>query len=150
MTMRYRDTGNVHKDFHLALNTSIQYVLQAYGLDFLRELFRRTAQDVYRDIYDALKKGDCGPLLEHWTYYYEREGGKFEVTMVEGGFIFLVTECPAVRHLKERNVPVTADFSLQETLMNDAWSAGTPFLIRTELLGEASYRVSVLPRAAAS
>ncbi len=144
--MRYRDTGNVHKDFHLALNTSIQYVLGRYGMEFLRELFRRTAQEVYREIYLSLKQGDWKPLLEHWTYYYDRELGKYEVTTAEGGFIFLVQECPAVRHLRERNVPVTPDFALQETLMNEAWSSGTPFEIRTEILAEGSYRMSVLPR----
>jgi hypothetical protein len=145
--MRYRDTGNVHKDFHLATNTSIQFVLRTYGMEFLRELFRRTAQEVYRDIYDSLKRGEWKPLLEHWTYYYEREQGKYEVTPADGGFIFLVQECPAVRHLRERSIPVTSDFALQETLMNDGWSAETPFQISTEILGEGSYRFSVLPRA---
>ena len=150
MTMRYRDTGNVHKDFHLAMNTSIQYVLRTYGMEFLRELFRRTAQNVYKDIYLALTRGEWRPLLEHWTYYYDREEGKYEVIPADGGFIFLVTDCPAARHLREKNVPVTADFFLQDTLMNDAWSSGTPFEIRTDFLGEGSYRMSVLPRPAAS
>jgi len=144
--MRYRDTGNVHKDFHLAMNTSIQYVLRTYGMEFLRELFRRTAQEVYKDIYLSLKRGEWQPLLEHWTYYYDREEGKYTVTKVDGGFIFLVLECPAVRHLKEKQVPLTSDFALQETLINEAWSSGTQFQIRTEILGEGSYRMSVLPR----
>ncbi len=144
--MRYQETGNVHKDFHLAMNTSIQYVLRTYGMDFLRELFRRTAQQVYRDIYTNLQRGDWRPLLEHWRYFYDREEGKYEVTPVDGGFVFLVLDCPAVRHLKERGVPVTRDFLLQDILLNEGWSAGTPFRIETEVLGEGSYRMSVLPR----
>ena len=51
-----------------------------------------------------------------------------------------------MRHLREKKVPVTSDFALQETLLNEAWSTDTPLLIRTEILGEGSYRMSVLPR----
>jgi hypothetical protein len=142
--MRYRDAGNLHRDFHLATNTTIQYVLSLYGKEFLRELFRRTAQLVYRDIYEALKRGDVWPLREHWEYYYSREGGVYEVAEVEGGFIFEVLDCPAARHLKERGVPVPEDFYLQDVLLNEAWSEGTSFDIRTEIIGEGSYRMSVL------
>jgi len=144
--MRYRETGNVHKDFHLAMNTSIQYVLQTYGMDFLRELFRRTAQLVYRDIYTSLAKGDWKPLLEHWRYFYDREGGRYEVTPTDGGFIFDVRECPAARHLREKGIPLTSEFYLQDVLLNDGWSAGTPFQIDTQVLGDGSYRMTVAPR----
>lgn len=147
--MRYRDGGNVHKDFHLATNTTIRYVLDHYGKDFLRELLRRTAQQVYRDIYENLKGGDAGPLREHWQYYYDREGGRYTITELENGFVFEVLECPAVRHLKERDVPVTDDFYLQDLLLNDGWSEGTPFRIETELLAEGSYRMTVTRRSGA-
>ena len=141
---RYRDTGNVHKDFHLATNTTIRYVLARYGHEFLCELFRRTAQVVYREIYEALERGDAAPLREHWEYYYTREGGRYRVTGLEDGFVFDVFDCPAVRHLKERGVPVSEEFYLQDTLLNDAWSEGTPFSIRTEILDEGHYRMSVV------
>ena len=72
--MRYRETGNVHKDFHLSMNTSIKYVLRNYGMETLRELFRRTAQLVYREIYADLRGGNFSSLLEHWRYFYDREG----------------------------------------------------------------------------
>ncbi|HUX20375.1 MAG TPA: hypothetical protein VMW69_03985 [Spirochaetia bacterium] len=141
--MRYRDGGNVHKDFHLATNTTIRYVFDHYGRDFLRELFRRTAQQVYRDIYESLKRGDAAPLREHWEYYYEREGGQYAITELQNGFAFEVLDCPAVRHLKERGVEVTQDFYLQDILLNDAWSEGTPFWIDTKILGEGHYRMTV-------
>lgn len=144
--MRYQETGNVHKDFHLAMNTSIEYVLGRYGIEFLRELFRRTAQSVYRDIYDSLAKGNWKPLLEHWRYFYDREGGEYEVTYVKDGFVFTVTDCPAARHLREKKVAVTDHFRLQDVLLNEGWSLGTPFNIKTELLSEKSYRMSVILR----
>ena len=41
--MRYQDTGEVHKDFHLATNTTIHYILKTYGMETLREVFKNTA-----------------------------------------------------------------------------------------------------------
>ena len=148
--MRYRATGNLHKDFHLATNTTIQYVLKKYGQEFLRELFQRTAQRVYRDIYESLQAGNYTPLVEHWTYYYEREHGRFEINKKDGEVVFHVLECPAVRHLQERNVQVTKEFYLQIVFMNEAWSENTPFVITVELLGVGEYRHIIRSRKHAS
>jgi hypothetical protein len=130
--MRYRSTGNVHKDFHLATNTTIAYVLDTYGIEFLEELFARTAQRVYRSIHEALVSGDPEPLIEHFYYYYEREGGLFRVDDMRtegGGIDFVVLECPAVRHIVERTGKVDDRFYLQFELLAKGFSEGTPFAI---------------------
>jgi len=141
--MRYTDTGEVHKDFHLATNETIDFVLSEYGSEFLSELFRRTAQNVYRDIYNHLRDGNPQPLIDHWSYYYSREKGNFTVSEDGGDISFHVTDCPAVRHLREKNVPVTDNFYLQVSLMNEAWSEQTPFDIATEIIGEGNYRMTI-------
>jgi hypothetical protein len=146
--MRYRESGEVHKDFHLTTETTVRFVLKKYGMDFLRELFRRTAQNVYKDIYEHLKKGDCDPLLEHWRYFYEREGGEFELRMGEDKIVFHVTRCPAISHLKARGVKVSKESYLPTILLNDGWSEGTPFTIETVITGEGSYDCVIRKRAA--
>ena len=138
--MRYREEGNVHKDFHLATDTTIRYVLSQYGLGFLKELFRRTAHLVYKEIYEALKKGDCKPLVEHLTYFLKREEAVFRVINGKDEVILEIEECPAVKHLKERGREVTTDFCLQTALMNEAWSEGSEFNITTFITGEGSCR----------
>ena len=144
--MRYEHTGNVHKDFHLATNTTIRYVLDQYGPDFLRELFRRTAQKVYADIYGHLKNGDADPLLEHWKYYYDREDGKYQVNTTPTSIEFAVEDCPAVRHLHQRDTAVTDEFYLQSALLNDGWSEGTPFVVSTEVVGDGRYTMTIRKR----
>ncbi len=134
--MRYRETGNVHKDFHLATDRTIKYILAEYGINFLKELFRRTAQRVYRVIYEALKSGNPEPWVEHMSYFFNREGGVFEIQRNNGNIIFKVTECPAVKHLKERGISPSVDFCLQTSLLNEAWAENTPFTIRTVVVGE--------------
>lgn len=141
--MRYKDTGEVHMDFHLATNKTIEYVLSEYGLDFLKELFRRTAQNVYRDIYNGLRRGDSQKLLEHWSYYYTREKGGFIITESSNEVCFHVTECPAVRHLITNKIPVNRNFYLQMELMNNAWSEDTPFNIETSVIAEGEYTMTI-------
>lgn len=109
-------------------------------------MFRRTAQNVYKDIYENLKRGNFQPLLEHWRYYYTREKGAISISEEPGGFIFHVTDCPAVRHLKERNVPVKKSFFLQISLLNEAWSEGTPFVIETQIIRDGEYKMTVRRR----
>lgn len=125
--MRYEHTGNVHKDFHLATETTIAYVLEHCGRPFLEELFERTAQRVYRDIHQSLVSGDYEPLLEHWRYYYEREDGEYRVEHTDGGVDFIVLDCPAVRHVIERHGSVDERFYLQFELLCAGFSERTPF-----------------------
>lgn len=146
--MRYRETGEVHRDFHLGTNNMIRFILGRYGMDFLKELMRRTAQDVYRDIHEHLKAGDWSELLAHWKYFHEREGGEscYACTETKDALVFHVLECPAAKHLAQRGVEVTEEFRLPDILLNEAWSEGTPLLITTEVLGPAEYRQTVTRR----
>ena len=130
-------------DFHLATSATISYVLDEFGKPFLRELFRRTAQEVYRDIYENLKAGNSEPLLEHWEYYMKREGGDFELDRRDDKVELNVRICPAVRHLRKQGKEPTPNFCLQTVLMNDAWSIGTPFSIKTAVSGEGSCRQTI-------
>ncbi len=141
--MRYKDTGEVHKDFHLGTNTTISYIIEKYGDTFLAELFRRTAQKVYRDIYENLKEGKSGALLEHWEYYYKREQGKYSVSRNENEIVFHVLECPAAAHLEARTGNIPESFLLQTILLNRAWSEGTPFEIETERIGPKEYKMII-------
>ena len=137
--MRYKHDGNVHKDFHLATQTTIDYVLKTYGMPFLEELFRRTAQEVYREIYTTLKRGDVEPLLEHWSYYYDREDGTYRIERRGDDVDFVVSDCPAVRHVLERQDRVDDSFYLQFDLLCQGFSESTPFDITCRRTGEGSY-----------
>jgi hypothetical protein len=141
--MRYRETGEVHKDFHLGTSTTIAYVLDKYGEEFLAELFRRTAQRVYRDIHVRLKDGDAEALIEHWAYYYQREGGRYEVLRSRETIVFRVLECPAAAHVQARTGTVPDHFLLATILLNRAWSEDTPFTIDTERIGPGEYTMTI-------
>lgn len=144
--MRYLDTGEVHLDFHRTMNGTIAYLRQRYGVEFLDEVIRRTAQDVYREIRADLMEGDVTHLLEHWTYYLQREGGKFTVEHGDDEIQVTVHECPAAAYLLSRGIPLDPAFRRQTTQLNEALAAGTPFEIVTDVLSDVSYRQSIRKR----
>ena len=45
--LRYKSSGEVHKDFHGLTCATIHYILDNYGKDALDEILKSTAQKVY-------------------------------------------------------------------------------------------------------
>lgn len=133
--MRYKETGEVHMDFHRTTNGTIAWVRKTHGEKFLDDVFRRTAQDVYRSIHEDLKRGDPEQLVEHWTYFFDREKGEYKLEREGDTIRFIVTKCPAIAYLQSRGIEVDPCFCRQTVVMNQAWSEGTPFEITTEVQG---------------
>jgi hypothetical protein len=137
--LRYQETGEVHMDFHRTTNGTIAYLRAKHGDAFLDEVFRHTAQDVYRSIWDDLKRGDPEQLVAHWQYFTQREKGEYRLERNGDEIRFTVLRCPAVTYLKSRGIAVDPAFRRQTEVMNRAWSEGTPFEITTQVLSEDSY-----------
>ncbi len=100
--MRYIDSGELHKDFHLATNATCDYVMNRYGRAFLTELTRRTAQRFYQDIYVNMKRGSYQALIDHLCYYFDREGAVYSLNKEGTGIIIRVTSCPMHKHIQNR------------------------------------------------
>jgi hypothetical protein len=136
--LRYRETGELHKDFHGSMNAAVEYVGSRYGREGLRSVFRATAQQVYCSIYEGLKRGDWSELVEHWRYFMEREGGDFTVAVTDDAAVMTVKTCPAMAHLRKLGMKPSEFFCDQTVLLNEAWCEGTPFEAVTEITGEGS------------
>lgn len=145
--MRYRETGEVHLDFHRSTNGTIAYLREHYGREFLDETFRRTARDVYRAIHDDLKAGNPEHLVEHWTYYFDREGGQYTLERTDDEIRFVVHQCPAIAYLNRRGIPVDTAFCRQTIVINETLAEGTPFRVTTEVLGGGKCVQTILRRA---
>jgi len=133
--MRYRETGEVHRDFHRTTNGTIAYLRQTYGQDFVDEIFRRTARDVYRSIRDDLLAGDPEQLIEHWTYFLDREGGDYTLERQGDQIRLTVHRCPAVAYLESRGIEPDPAFCRQTVVVNQALAEGSPFEVTTHVLG---------------
>ncbi len=134
--MRYRDTGQVHLDFHRTTNGTIAYLRKTYGLDFLDAVLKRFACGVYRSIREDLQRGDPVQLVEHWAYYLEREGGDYLIERQPGLIRLTIRRCPAVAYLRERGIKPDPAFCRQTSVVNAALAEGSPFGITTEVVGD--------------
>jgi predicted ArsR family transcriptional regulator len=134
--MRYRETGPVHLDFHRITNATIAYLRETYGQAVLDEVFRRTARRVYRAIRGDLLRGDPEHLVEHWTYFLDRESGDYRLERTGGEIRLIVHRCPAVAHLKELGIAVDPAFCRQTQVMNAALAEGSAFAVTTDVLGD--------------
>ncbi len=133
--LRYRETGKLHMDFHRTINGTIGYLRKNFGREVLDAGFRRTAHDVYRAIWDELKAGDTRQLVEHWRYFFGREGGEFEITEDGDEIRLTVSRCPAIAYLQREGIAIDPDFCRQTIVVNAALAEETPFEITTEVLG---------------
>ena len=135
MRLRYQETGEVHIDFHRSANGTIAHLRNTYGREFLDETFRHTAENVYRAIHDDLKQGDPEHLVEHWTYFFEREGGQYTLERQDDKIRLVVHRCPAIAYLQSRGIEVDPDFCRQTIVVNETLAEGTPFEVTTKVLG---------------
>lgn len=134
--LRYRETGEVHLDFHRTTNRTIAWLRDNYGRDFLDGTFRRMARDVYRALHESLEAGDMEALVEHWTYFLDREGGQYSLKREGDEARLVVHRCPAVAYLQSRGITVDPGFCRQTVVVNETLAEGTPFSITTEVLGD--------------
>jgi len=127
--MRYYDVGEIHKDFHLATNRTIDYIMRVYGEDFLLELCKRTAQNIYSQIYNSIKKGDLSELIKHLTYYIEREEGVVEVESSLNMTVVKVVSCPMHVHINSSDQKLSKYMELFLSTLYKMFAENTPFTI---------------------
>lgn len=133
--MRYKSTGEVHKDFHGLTCATLHYLLDNYGEEVLKDVLTSTAQRVYKTMHEALTRGDCRELEEFWRYYLAREGGNFTVETLAEGLRLTVRDCPALRHLvklEQDPDPILCDAT---RIFNCALAEGSPFVAEVEKTG---------------
>lgn len=144
--LRYPETGNVHLDFHGAVNTTIDFIVANYGLDVLHEIFEKVGREVYADIRAHLMAGDAEELVRHWRYYFEREGAEFDIVMDDDEIVLTVRKCPAYLHVKKIAPEISPWFCDQTIKTNEAMADGSPFDVTTEITGPGSCRQIIRKR----
>ncbi len=145
--MRYAETGEVHLDFHRTINGTFTWLRERYGQEFVDDLVRRTALDVYRSIHEDLKAGDPDQWLEHQRHFLSREGGEYELHRDGDEVRLEVHRCPAIAYLESRGIPIDEGFCHATVVLNEALAEGGPFTATTEVLGGGRCRQTLRRRA---
>jgi hypothetical protein len=121
------DNEYLHKDFHGALSTGIEYLHRRYGAEAVREYLWQFASTFYAPLIADINSRGLVALQEHFQRIYEREGGEFSITLTGDSLSLDIQSCPAVRHMREIGYPVADLFYETTRTVNEAICAGTPF-----------------------
>jgi hypothetical protein len=133
--MRRKPNDNVyhHPDFHGGLSCGIEYLHKNYGPKSVRDYLREFTLAFYAPLREQLRLRGLEALKEHFTELYKNEGGKAEIRCTPDELIIDVAACPAVEHLRKRNLPVARLFVESTRTVNETLCEGSPFA--AELIG---------------
>lgn len=107
---RASDNEYLHKDFHGALSAGLDYLVDQYGEQAIRDYLRRFTLTFYAPLRKQLQKCGLAALKEHFEKIYKIESGKICIELLENEMILRVDACPAVMHMRENCYPVSAFF----------------------------------------
>ena len=101
---------NIHKDFHGAFSTSLEYLRNNFGQQVMEDYLGRIAKNVYRPLIKKLKRKGLKALEEHWREIFDLEKGKYSISYKDNQLILEVKECPAVFHILKRGYQLSPSF----------------------------------------
>lgn len=127
MERRASDNEYLHKDFHGALSSGIEYLHKHFGEEAVREYLRDFTTSFYAPLISAIRERGLAPLKEHFERVYAIEGGQVYIEFTEDEMVLTVEACPAVIHMRRQGYPIAAMFSETTRTVNDTLCEGTPF-----------------------
>lgn len=127
MERRAADNVYMHKDFHGSLSIGLDYLMENYGEESVREYLHRFTTTYYAPLIEALKSRGLSALKEHFDKIYTAEGAHVDIDFSDDELVLNVAACPAVTHIRGRGYPVSKLFYETSRTVNRALCEGTPF-----------------------
>jgi len=127
MRRQASDNEYLHKDFHGALSTGIEYLDTHYGEQAVKDYLREFAVTFYAPLIREISERGLAALSDHFWQVYEREGGDAEIRLTEDELLINVPACPAVMHMRKNGYHVARRWVETTRTVNEALCEGTPF-----------------------
>lgn len=127
MSRTASDNEYMHRDFHGALSTGIQYLEDTYGPDAVIQWLRQVTDALYNPLRRDLTSRGLVAIREYMEEVYSEEGGCVEFERSDGELLVHIEQCPALTHIREHGYPV-ADMWVETTrTVYDRLVEGTAF-----------------------
>jgi len=127
MDRRAADNPYLHKDFHGALSSGIDYVADRFGERAVRDYLYQFADVYYAPLKEQMKRRGLVALKEHIENTYKTEGGRVAIDFSETEMTVRVAACPAVMHMREKGYKVSPHFVETTGTVNKAICEGTGY-----------------------
>ena len=134
--LRYRETGNLHKDFHAGTSLALDFLYEKHGEKAIAEVLHNTGTKVYASIHYKLKNDDPSELIEHFAYFYNREEADFDLHVTENEINLTVRQCPAIAHIRKLGLTPSKHFCQTTLLINQALCEDSPWASETSIVGD--------------
>ena len=121
------DNQYLHKDFHGALSTGLDYVRLHYGEQAVRDFLRQFAMTWYAPLTEALRVKGLIALRAHYDRIFKLEGGSVDFRESPDELWIEVRENPAVTHMRANQYTVSPMFGETVRTVGRAICENTPF-----------------------
>ena len=127
ITRSANDNEYLHKDFHGALSTGLDYIANNFGEDAVLDYLREFGTSYYAPLKQDLLERGLDAINDHFTKVYKDESAKFKISQTEDELRIEVAACPAVTHMRKQGYKVSPMFVETTRTVNEAICEGTPF-----------------------
>lgn len=121
------DNPYLHKDFHGALCTGLDYIKMKYGEAEVRAYLRQFALAWYAPLTQALREKGLVALREHYDRIFKLEGGVAAFQETPDELRIEVTLNPAVAHMRANKYAVSPMFRETVGTVGSAICENTPY-----------------------
>lgn len=127
MSRRSSDNEYLHKDFHGALSTGIEYIHDVFGADAVRDYLRQFTRTYYADLTEEIEIRGLAALRDYFEEIYAAEGGQINIDFSDDEMLVEVEAYPPIVHMREHGYAVACLFHETIGTVNEALCEATPF-----------------------
>jgi len=89
-------------DFYFAINATFRFIHDTHGKAALIDYWTSMAREYHADVAVRFRQGGLEEIRRYWADYFAAEpGGEVSVALTEKGVEIAVSDCPAIRWLRD-------------------------------------------------
>ena len=121
------DNVYLHKDFHCALNESLEYLRVNFGEPAARDYLRQFAEAYHAPLKAEVGRRGLAALREYFEKIYRIEGGRAVISGDENELTIRVDQCPAVEHIRNRGQQPSVLYPETTRIVSETICRDTPY-----------------------
>ena len=121
------DNRYYHPDFHIALNQSLDYLLQNLGEEAVREYLSQFAKRYFATLKRELGVVGLAAIRGHYEKTFEVERATFDIQASPGELHVRLAESPAVKHIRTSGHQVSVAYHETVSMVNQEICRDTGF-----------------------
>ncbi len=132
MERKQSDNRYLHKDFHIALNLMMNYILENYGHDALISYLRQFSLTYHSPLRQRMLKGDLEALAVYFMDVYKNEDWPVSIELAGNRMEIKQDACPAISYIRKKGGEPCVLYRETYNTVYSSLCEKTPFEYRLE------------------